>query len=419
MTVFIDLLGFGIIIPLLPFYAEKFGATALVVGLLSTSFSLMQFIFAPIWGRISDRIGRRPIILLGLAGSGFSYLVFAFANSLSVLFLARILAGIAGANIATAQAYIADSTTPQERAKGMGLIGAAFGLGFIFGPAIGGTLSVYGFSVPAFVAAAISFANMSAAYLLLPETVTNDKPWNNPRRRFQINYFLETIRKPKLGLLFSIFFLVTFAFVGMEVTFALFGERRFQLTSVTVGYVFAYVGVVTVIVQGALIGRLVKRVGEEHLVTIGTGLMVTGLMLMAFASNLAVLLGAVGLLAIGGGMTQPSISSLISKNAKPEEQGGTLGLAQSLSSLARVTGPIYGGLSFDRIGVQYPFFIGGVIMAVAAILSAPLLPAISFHIQRGRSTGAHGLRANHKVFVDFEIPNATIQSTLGMTNVKR
>ncbi len=364
-TVFIDLVGFGIVLPLLPFYAQIFGATALLVGLLSTSFSLMQFLFAPLWGRISDRIGRRPIILLGLLGSSVSYLVFGLANSLLLLFLSRILAGIAGANISTAQAYIADSTPPERRAKGMGLIGAAYGLGFIFGPAIGGTLSHYGYSVPAYFASVLALCNCLAAYFLLPESL------NSPNRTFAgrqgLNFagIQRGLRHPELGAFFACFFISTFAFANLESTFALMTQKRFGLDARHNGYLFAYIGVLITIMQGALIGRLVKRFGERKLVVTGLFSMIFGLGLLPFSSSLQYLLLVLVALTFGSGVTNPSITSLISQITGAEDQGGILGVGQSLASLARILGPVWGGFTFDRFGFQYPYITGGIFMAVA------------------------------------------------------
>jgi DHA1 family tetracycline resistance protein-like MFS transporter len=372
-TVFLDLVGFGIVLPLLPFYAQSFGATAFLVGLLSTSFSLMQFLFAPVWGRLSDRVGRRPIILLGLLGSSISYLIFGLAHSLAVLFLSRIFAGIAGANISTAQAYIADSTLPENRAKGMGLIGAAYGMGFIFGPAIGGILSQHGLSTPAFFASALAFLNFMAALFLVPESLRPE----NRRKTMQYGMRLENIRKglqhPALGVLFVLFFISTFAFANLEATFALMTQKRFNLDAHHNGYLFAYIGVLITIVQGGVIGRLVKRFGERRLLTAGLFCMIFGLGLLPYSPSIRVLLLVLVILTFGNGSANPSISSLISQLAGPEDQGGILGVAQSLASLARIIGPIWGGFTFDTFGFQYPYLTGGVFMAVAFGLSLTVL----------------------------------------------
>jgi len=368
-TVFIDLVGFGIILPLLPFYAQTFGATALSIGLLSTSFSLMQFLFAPLWGRISDRVGRRPIIFLGLLGSSASYFVFGLASSLWVLFLARILAGIAGANISTAQAYIADSTPPERRAKGMGLIGAAYGLGFIIGPAIGGILSQYGYSAPAYFASMLALCNCLAAYFLLPESLNFQNRTSGGRRGLNFAGIRRGLRHPELGAFFVCFFISTFAFANLEATFALMTQKKFGLDARHNGYLFAYIGVLITIMQGALIGRLVKKFGERKLIVTGLFSMIFGLGLLPFSPSLRYLLLVLLILTFGSGVTNPSITSLISQITGPEDQGGVLGVGQSLASLARILGPAWGGLTFDRLGFQYPYITGGVLMAVACAIS--------------------------------------------------
>jgi multidrug resistance protein len=371
VTVFIDLLGFGIIIPLLPFYAETFGATGFTIGLLATSFSLMQFIFAPIWGRVSDRIGRRPIILLGLLGSCLSYLGFGLASTLTTLFLARIFAGIAGANIPTAQAVVADLTTPENRAKGMGLVGAAFGLGFIFGPAIGGFLSRYGYAVPAFFASGLSLANFVAAWFLLPETL---KPEHRAVERMgRIDALRAALARPHLPLLLVIGFLVVAAFSGYESTFALFAERTYGFTASSIGYIFAFVGVILVIVQGALVGRVVKWIGEHHIVPASLALVAAGLLMIPATTSVAALLVASGVMAVGMGFNSPSLMSLISRYSAAEDQGGVMGLTQSLNSLARIVGPMWGGFAFDRLGIGMPYITSAAVMALAALLAVHAL----------------------------------------------
>jgi MFS transporter, DHA1 family, tetracycline resistance protein len=366
-TVFIDLLGFGIIIPLLPFYAESFGATAFTVGMLSTSFSAMQFIFAPIWGRLSDRVGRRPVILIGLFGSFLSYLAFASVTTLPLLFVARIFAGIAGANIPTAQAVMADITTPENRAKGMGLVGAAFGLGFIFGPAIGGFFSQWGYAAPALFGAALSLGNFTAAWFLLPETL---KPEHRAIERMgRLEALRGALARPHLPLLLLIGFLVIAAFSSFEATFALFAERRFAFNAATIGYVFAFIGVILVIVQGVLVGRVVKVLGEHHIVPISLGLVAIGLLMIPATRTVSALLMSQAVMAIGMGFNSPALLALISRFSAAEDQGGVLGLTQSLNSLARIVGPIWGGFAFDRLGIGVPYVSSAGVMALAAALA--------------------------------------------------
>src|SRR3990167_3392392 len=227
LVIFIDLVGFGMVIPILPYYAKSFGASATILGILMMSYSVMQFLFAPFWGQISDRVGRRPILLMSILGIGLSMILVGFAQSLLWLFVGRILAGIFGANISTAAAYIADVTTPEERAKGMGLIGAAFGLGFLFGPALGGLLSHWGYGTAAYVAAGLSFGNFIFAYLKLEEPPLAAEVRQKHRNHFNKNFYLQTLSNPKTGLVVLMFFLVTFGFAQLETTFALFLLSRF------------------------------------------------------------------------------------------------------------------------------------------------------------------------------------------------
>ncbi len=366
LTVFIDLLGFGIIIPLLPFYAESFGASAFTVGLLGTVFSLMQFLVAPLCGRWSDRIGRRPVIIYGLLASCVSYVALALADSLPLLFAARILGGIAGGNIPTAQAYIADITTPQNRAKGMGLVGAAFGLGFAFGPAIGGILTRFGYAAPMWCAAALCFANSVAAWILLPES-RHGTPDHNSLGRLDL--FYRARRRSGLVPLLLVFFLVSMAFSGFEATFALFSERRFGFTAETIGYVFAFVGAVLATVNGLLVGRVVPIVGERRLIPVAIASIATGLLLVPAAQSVPTLFLACGILALGMGFNFPSLSSAVSRVSDPSEQGGMLGLAQSLGALGRIAGPAWGGLLFDRVGMTFPFISAASIMTLALVLA--------------------------------------------------
>ena len=362
VTVFIDLLGFGIIIPLLPFYAESFGASAFAIGLLGTSFSLMQFVFSPIWGRWSDRIGRKPIILLGLMGSCVSYLVLALATSLTLVFVARILGGIAGANIPTAQAYIADVTTPENRAKGMGMVGAAFGLGFIFGPAIGGVLSRISPEAPMWTASALCLSNFIAAWFLLPESRAANPETKGLGR---LDAFRHAMTKPTLVLLLALYFIVTAAFSGFEATFALFSESRFGFTAASIGFLFAYIGVVLALVQGVLVHKVVKRVGEARLIPVAIFAIAVGVGLVPFAWSVPTLLVALAVLALGMGFNSPALSAMVSKTADADDQGGTLGLASSLASLGRVVGPAWGGYLYDAYGMTTPYLSAAAIMLVA------------------------------------------------------
>jgi MFS transporter, DHA1 family, tetracycline resistance protein len=344
-TIFIDLVGFGIVIPVLPFYvsSSRFNASPRSVGLLFASYSVMQFIFAPILGRLSDKHGRRPVLLISIIGTGISFLILGFAHTLWVLFLGRILDGITGGNISTAQAYIADSTTKENRAKGMGLVGAAFGLGFVFGPAIGGVLSHWGIGVPFFFAAGLAFANAILLYFTLPETVTADHParvsaaggrdWTAVKR---------ALKQPKLGFILAIYFLFIVAFSIMTTTFSLFTRFRFGYNAASTGYLFAYVGIIGAFIQGGLIGRLVKKFGELALILIGALLFALSLFLIPFAgpqTGLLTLLIVGAAFAVGNSLATPSLTSLASKSANEADQGIVLGVTQSVASLARAVGP--------------------------------------------------------------------------------
>src|SRR5215211_3469020 len=282
VTVFIDLVGFGIVIPVLPFYVEgtQFDASPRVVGLLFASYSVMQLLFTPILGRLSDRYGRRPVLFFSLLGTSLGFFILGFATTLWMLFAGRIIDGITGGNISTAQAYIADVTTEENRAKGMGLIGAAFGLGFIFGPAIGGILSRWGAHVPFLFAGALSLANATLLYFVLPETVTADHPARVSAATGRWSQLVRAVSQPRLAFVLAVYFLFVTAFSVMTASFGLFTLYRFGFDAHDTGWVFAFVGVVGALVQGGLIGRLVKFFGEPALVIAGALLFTASLVLI-------------------------------------------------------------------------------------------------------------------------------------------
>lgn len=377
--VFIDLVGFGIIIPLLPFYAERYGAEPYLVTLLMAIYSFFQFLFAPLWGRLSDRWGRRPILILTLGGLAAAYVGFAFAGALWVLFAVRALAGAMAGNIATAQAYIADVTTREKRAQGMGLIGAAFGLGFTVGPAIGGLLAgsdpaQLNVQLPALTAAVLSLLAAVFAVVALPESLSAEQRAQPAGRTGRLTQLTMALRQPQVGLLIGLFFLQTFAFSGMESTFALWSERQFGWGPQQNGYVFAFTGVLGAIIQGGLIGRLSARFGEHNLLKQGAGALVVGFAAMPLATHFGALLVAVGVMAYGLSVLTPSLNSLISKNAPQSSQGQTFGLTQSASSLARILGPIWAGVLFSALGRAWPFYSGALLMSVLLFFSVRVLP---------------------------------------------
>jgi DHA1 family tetracycline resistance protein-like MFS transporter len=380
LTVFVDLIGFGVVIPLLPFYAEHFHATPDVVTLLMASYSFTQFFSAPIWGRLSDRWGRKPILVTSLAGIALSYVWIGFAGALWQLIAARALAGAMAGNIAAAQAYIADVTPPEKRAQGMGLIGAAFGLGFIVGPALGGLLGGRDPANPHFLAPALTSAGLSVLALLFAIVTLRESLDAETRRAHaaaprpnRLAIIASVLGERDLRVLVLLFFLVTFVFASMESTFALWSERVFNWGAQQNGYIFAYTGVLAALVQGGLIRRLAPRFGEARLLIQGAVALGLGLALIPFVGSLPLLLVAMALLAYGAGVANPSLSSLISLSVGKESQGRALGISQSAASLARILGPASAGVIFTLGGHNAPYVAGAAIM-VAVLLIAVRLP---------------------------------------------
>jgi MFS family permease len=378
LIVFVDLVGFGLVIPLLPFYALRFGASPQQVTLLLAVYSLMQLFSAPLWGRLSDRVGRRPVLITSMAASVLAYLWIGSATAMWMLFAARGLAGVCAGNIAAAQAYIADITKPEERAKGMGLIGAAFGLGFIIGPALGGLLAGHDpatadVETPSWAAAGLSLAALCGVLLLLPESLSADRRGARGPSRNRLRASLDVLRRPVLSRLILVFFLVILAFAGMESIFALWAMEQFGWGPGQVGFVFAYVGILSAILQGGLIGSLTRWFGEERLLLCGLAMIGIGLLLMGVTRSVAMLAPAVSLLALGMGLTQPSLNSLISRRARSEEQGEVLGVSQSAGSLSRVLGPVMAGFFFAEFGRDAVYFWGAVLATAALLLALKLV----------------------------------------------
>ncbi|HET8734928.1 MAG TPA: MFS transporter [Anaeromyxobacteraceae bacterium] len=368
VIVFVDLLGFGMVIPVMALYAERLGAPASQIGWLMTGYSAMQLLFTPIWGRLSDRHGRRPLLLLSIFMTAAGFLGYALAPSFAWLLASRLFAGAATANIAIAQAYIADVTPPEGRARGMGIIGAAFGLGFVLGPAIGGLLSTISLAAPGYAAALLAGLNGVAALIVLPEPATHVRAERSPR----FAALARGMGRPGIRRIVLIYLLAILAFSGMEATFALLAAHRYGLDQKHVSYVFAFIGVVMTVVQGGLIGPLTRRFGERALLVTGLLLQAVALVWLPFAGGLGGLLAACVPLSVGQGLTSPALSSLLSRSAAAEDQGGTLGVGQSAAALGRIGGPISATTLYDRVWFAAPYLGGAAILLVTAAVGATL-----------------------------------------------
>ncbi len=397
--VLLDLLGFGILIPQLGVYGVRFDGSPFAVGLLLTVYSLMQFLFAPLLGRLSDRYGRRPVLLYSVAGSMVGYLLFAFADSLEMLFLARIVDGISGGNISTAQAYVADITTVENRARGMGLVGAAFGIGFLCGPAVGGLLgSIGGNRAIGLFAAALAFTNLVLAFFFLPESHRERgaarTPWRLP-----LSGILERIRVPVAGRVLLLFLLFTVAFAQMEGTFSVFlltqhlargvlvpdgllsvhsgaTDELAKQASLKVSYVFATVGLVSALIQGGLIGRLKARFGEANLAVAGMVAAAAGIGLIPAAPSYAWFFAPVVVMAAGSALVNPSLSALISIHSPKERQGEMLGAYQSMGSLGRIVGPALGGFLFTVSSPAAPYVVSCALLLLGTMVALRLVVAL-------------------------------------------
>lgn len=394
MVVLIDLIGFGIVLPLLPFYASTFHASPIAIGFLYSIYSLAQLIFSPIWGSFSDRIGRRPIMLMSTLGASAAYLVFAFSHSLGILFLSRLLAGIMGGNISTAQAYVADVTTPQERAKGMGLIGAAFGIGFVLGPALStflihptfhrffteigfahltAWLSQNKYTLPGLFAAFLSFSSFLMVLLKLPETIqkaSESDPFRITKASIFSKVFWRSIAHPLL--LFSVF-LLSFGQANMYSSFPLFCKDSLKLSAEQVGFQYIYMGLIAVFIQGGLIRILVKKWAEEKLFLIGSILMVIGIALIPFATSGDSLTLFMAVMAIGTSLNGPTLNSIISQKADPSKVGAMMGTSQGMASLGRVIGPTWGGILYG-FHFRSPFLLTALLVSFTIFVGLKLRP---------------------------------------------
>jgi MFS transporter, DHA1 family, tetracycline resistance protein len=353
----LDLVGFGIILPILPLYAERFGASPATVGLLVASFSVAQLVFSPIWGRVSDRVGRKPVLVLSLAGTAVGSLLMGVADSLWLLFLGRILDGISGASVSVAQAAVADLAAPEQRPRLLGLLGAAFGLGFVAGPAIGALAALRGPELPFLIAAAIAGVNALVATKRLPDLRPTPAPADldsGPPLRAVAD-------------LVALAFCSLVAFSAFEATFALFGEDRLGLDEASTGAVFVGVGILLVVVQGGLVHPAVARLGEAGALRVGLVANAAGLALLSATDSWALLVPSLALLTVGQGLVTPALASAVAGRVDPSRRGLTLGLQQAAGGLARVVGPVLGGLAFQHIGVPAPYVGGAVLLAACAL----------------------------------------------------
>ncbi|HUU87992.1 MAG TPA: MFS transporter [Candidatus Glassbacteria bacterium] len=379
LTVFIDVTGFGIIIPLLPFYANEFQAGPTALGVLIASFAIMQFFFSPLLGKASDKKGRKPILLISLLFSFISFTIFSFANSYFMLLFSRIIAGIATER-AVAQAYIADVTDKKTRTKEMGKIGAALGAGFIIGPALGGILSTYGFSIPGYAAMILTLINILLVISFLPEPQRSKEKMieSISKSSGYLRGLRDSLRKPLLGPTLLILFIVTLAFSTIPVIVPLLSIDFFNFNSLELSYVFIYIGLIQIVMQGFLINPLSKRLGEEKLIALGPILMATGTLLMPIFKNVAIFFFANAVLAAGFGIINTSIPAFLSKRISLNEQGSILGIAGSVASIANIPGPLIIGLIYSIAGSFVPFFISAVMLATAFLIGCRVYSACKF-----------------------------------------
>lgn len=369
LVVFIDLLGFSLILPLLPYYAETFKANQTVTGILIASYALMQLIGAPILGRLSDRFGRRPVLLVSVFGTFLGFLLLGFANALWMLFASRILDGITGGNLSVAQAYISDVTDERSRSKGLGMVGAAFGLGFIIGPVTGGLLSQWGYAVPAFAAAAISLINLILIYAWLPESLTEEKRSQMTEKRpaVTLQALIVAFQRPFTGSILITRFFFGLAFAIFQTIFSLYALAKFNLSARDTGFVLTYVGVLSVIVQGFLVGRLTSRYREDLLITASVILMGISLLGWALAPSLLWLYIIMTPTALSGGLLNTLLSSTLTKAVAPQEIGGILGLSSAVESATRIIAPLLGGVLLQQIGTSAPGIFGAIVMVGVSI----------------------------------------------------
>lgn len=373
LVVFIDLLGFGIILPLLPYIAEKYAATPVVIGLLSGSYSLFQFIAGPILGRLSDRYGRKKLLIISQLGSMAGYVLLAIAGSLPLLFLSRIIDGTTGGNISIAQAYMADVTDKKTRAKGMGLLGAAFGIGFMFGPAIGGFLSRFGFAAPALFAAGISLLSTLATSLFLKETVNVATAKLSPRTAMTLYQFKHILATPPINTLLLTFFLLSLGFSGMQGTYALLVQAKFGWGPTEVGYIFGLIGIIAIITQVKILSALTAKIGEYQTLFTSILILALGFGTLSLTSYIPLFILGNIFIPLGNSLANPTLTAIATENIPKEEYGEALGLLQSSGSLGRIFGPVIAGEIFYKFNHNTPMLVSAIIFLLIAFLVIPKL----------------------------------------------
>lgn len=370
-VVFIDFLGLSFILPLYANIADRFGLSATVITLLSASYALMQFLFSPILGKLSDRIGRKPVLLLSSLGTAFSFVFFGLASATWMLFASRILNGIFGSSAAVAQAYMADITNKEERTGAMGLLGAALGLGLIFGPALSAILGGFGFGAPAFGAAVLAFINFILILFYLKESLAkNLRVKAGPLKLgFNTTKLIEVLKHPLLNGVLVTYFIFTFALAAIQNIAVLFAEERFHLTLQENGYFFAVVGLAMILTQGFIVGRLEKFWGERLTLIVGMIFLALGYILTPLIEHVAVIAVGAGFISMGAGLYVPAVNAIVSKNFSTSQQGEAFGVVNALIGAALIFGPIFGGVLFDLLGSGSPFFAAGILTLISIYFS--------------------------------------------------
>jgi len=372
-TIFLDVLGLGVLIPVLPYYAQQYRADALTVGFLSAAFSIAQFAASPFLGALSDRIGRRPVILVNILGSSIAYFLFGWVNSLWMLMLARVLEGITGGSISTAQAYIADVTPPEDRMKRFGLIGAVFGLGFVIGPAFGGFLSTYSLSMPAYAAGVLCFLAAVFGFFMLPESLPVEKRATVRLRLSDANPFqkiADALSRDSIRAILLAIFSVNVAFSGLQSNFALFTLKRFQMGPQDNAWIFVYIGLLSIFMQGVVVRRMPKTLNPVTTCITGLTAMAFGFLGISMATQSWHLYPAIAILAFGNGIAAPMLTGLISRRVGEQEQGTVLGSSQAILSSTRIVGPLFAGFVFDALGSGAPYWTGAILALAGAAIVA-------------------------------------------------